>query len=174
MTPHIIVEDNTLVTVTPYNALFLQRIKSSFPIKERKYDPIRRVWSVPHSETNLHLLRSLIQEAYNITPQVFTKDGDLQATHNISIDVTSKYAILKIPETAGQKEIKTAFYSIAKKLHPDVSDADKEFFELAKKAYDTLKDPRKRKKYDLARRLLTSKLEKDTGLRLTSRDLTSF
>ena len=63
---------------------------------------------------------------------------------------TSYYDILKVPKEASIAQIKKAFFDIAKKYHPDTNkdpDAPKKFIE-AKKAYEILSDPNKRKEYD--------------------------
>lgn len=61
------------------------------------------------------------------------------------------YKILGVAKNASDKEIKEAFRRQARKYHPDVNkekDAEKRFKEIAE-AYEVLKDPEKRKKYDL-------------------------
>jgi curved DNA-binding protein len=60
------------------------------------------------------------------------------------------YEIMGVPRTATQDEIKAAYRSLARKYHPDVnkaSDAEDKFKELGE-AYEVLRDPEKRKKYD--------------------------
>lgn len=60
------------------------------------------------------------------------------------------YAILGVQKNASEDEIKAAYRKLARKYHPDVSkekDAEAKFKEVAE-AYQTLKDPEKRKAYD--------------------------
>jgi len=60
------------------------------------------------------------------------------------------YAILGIPKTAGQAEIKKAYRKLARELHPDTNKdpgAEKRFKE-ANEAHAVLSDPAKRKQYD--------------------------
>ncbi len=61
------------------------------------------------------------------------------------------YEILGLQRGATQKEIKTAYYSLAKAYHPDVNkanpDAEKQFQEV-QQAYEVLKDEEKRTMYD--------------------------
>ncbi len=61
------------------------------------------------------------------------------------------YEILGVARTASQDEIKSAYRGLAKKYHPDVNrapDAEDKFKELGE-AYEVLRDPEKRKQYDL-------------------------
>ncbi|XP_064415255.1 dnaJ heat shock protein family (Hsp40) member A3a [Latimeria chalumnae] len=61
------------------------------------------------------------------------------------------YQVLGVPKTATQKEIKKAYYQLAKKYHPDTNKDDpqakEKFAELAE-AYEVLSDEVKRKQYD--------------------------
>ncbi len=60
------------------------------------------------------------------------------------------YNKLEIDKSATQKDIQAAYRRLARKYHPDVNkekDAE-EKFKLINEAYEVLKDPDKRKKYD--------------------------
>src|SRR5687767_3400661 len=62
------------------------------------------------------------------------------------------YAILGIPATATQEEIKLAYRKLAKKLHPDINPGNahiEEKFKEVSEAYNTLCDEETRRKYDL-------------------------
>ncbi|XP_007522052.2 dnaJ homolog subfamily A member 3, mitochondrial isoform X2 [Erinaceus europaeus] len=61
------------------------------------------------------------------------------------------YQILGVPRNASQKDIKKAYYQLAKKYHPDTNKDDpkaKEKFSQLAEAYEVLSDEMKRKQYD--------------------------
>jgi len=61
------------------------------------------------------------------------------------------YKILGVPKTASQEEIKQSYRKLALKHHPDKNQGNRESEERFKEigeAYEVLKDPEKRKKYD--------------------------
>lgn len=66
------------------------------------------------------------------------------------MDYKDYYATLGVKKDASQEEIQKAYRKLARKYHPDVNkdaDAEVKFKEIGE-AYEVLKDPDKRKKYD--------------------------
>ena len=66
------------------------------------------------------------------------------------MDYKDYYAILGVPKTASQADIKKAYRKLARELHPDTNkdpDAEKRFKD-ANEAHAVLSDPEKRKQYD--------------------------
>ncbi len=60
------------------------------------------------------------------------------------------YEILGVPRDASQQQIQSAYRKLARKYHPDINkdkDAEDKFKKI-NEAYEVLKDPEKRKKYD--------------------------
>lgn len=58
------------------------------------------------------------------------------------------YEILGVSKTASADEIKKAFRRLAVKYHPDKEGGDEAKFKEANEAYEVLKDPSKRQRYD--------------------------
>ena len=100
----------------------------------------------------------------NFYPNSFSKLCDIQQTQvstsrkiHGSNNLYSKnyYEILGVSEKASVKEIKKAYYDLAKKNHPDVAkdnpNAAKKFAEISE-AYEVLEDDNKRAEYDASRR----------------------
>jgi curved DNA-binding protein len=66
------------------------------------------------------------------------------------MDYKDYYAILGVPKTASQAEIKRAYRKLARELHPDTNkdpEAERRFKD-ANEAHAVLADPEKRKQYD--------------------------
>src|SRR6476661_5784640 len=66
------------------------------------------------------------------------------------------YAVLGVPSTATQDEIKKAYRKLAKKYHPDANANDAkaaERFKEISEAYNVVGDAEKREQYDEMRRL---------------------
>jgi curved DNA-binding protein len=68
----------------------------------------------------------------------------------MSVEYKDYYKILGVDRNADESEIKKAYRKLAHKYHPDVNkdpEAENKFKEISE-AYEVLKDPEKRKKYD--------------------------
>lgn len=70
------------------------------------------------------------------------------------MDYKDYYGVLDIPPNADKKVIQQTFRKLARKYHPDVNpgnDEAEEKFKTINEAYQVLKDPEQRKKYDQLR-----------------------
>jgi curved DNA-binding protein len=66
------------------------------------------------------------------------------------VEYKDYYQTLGVPRSASQQDVQKAYRKLARKLHPDISkapDAEAKFKEITE-AYEVLKDPEKRRKYD--------------------------
>ncbi|HMQ02699.1 MAG TPA: J domain-containing protein [Pyrinomonadaceae bacterium] len=73
------------------------------------------------------------------------------------------YETLKVTPKAGSREIKSAYRKLARKLHPDRNNGSEETaraFAAIAEAYEVLRDPVERSKYD--RRLLRAQFDRET------------
>lgn len=68
----------------------------------------------------------------------------------MGVEYEDYYSVLGVDRDASQEEIQKAYKTKAKKYHPDVSDEPdaEEKFKKLNEAYQVLKDPEKRQKYD--------------------------
>ena len=69
----------------------------------------------------------------------------------MSLQYKDYYAMLGVPRTASDADIKKAFRKLAREHHPDVAKNKKqaeEKFKEINEAYEVLGDPAKRKRYD--------------------------
>ncbi|HOO64455.1 MAG TPA: DnaJ domain-containing protein, partial [Synergistaceae bacterium] len=68
----------------------------------------------------------------------------------MGIDYKDYYAILGVERGASSEEIRKAYRKLARKYHPDINksaEAEGRYLEI-NEAYEVLKDPEKRAKYD--------------------------
>ena len=73
----------------------------------------------------------------------------------MSVKFEDYYKVLGVSRSATQEELQSAFRKLARKYHPDVSkepDAEEQFKKI-NEAYEVLKDPETRRRYDVDRRV---------------------
>ncbi|KAF8060045.1 DnAJ-like protein [Scenedesmus sp. PABB004] len=76
------------------------------------------------------------------------------------------YEVLGVPRTASEQEIKKSYYKLAKKYHPDTNKDDPaaaKLFTEVSKAYETLRDPEKRRLHDALGRDGMERMEAEGG-----------
>lgn len=82
------------------------------------------------------------------------------------INFKDYYELLDVSPKASQKEISSKYKTFAKKYHPDINDSDPElvnYFKEISEAYNVLKDPERRKKYDILRKHFMKKKGKSSS-----------
>lgn len=82
---------------------------------------------------------------------VVANQGTRQFHVSASLSKKDFYDVLGVPRNANQKDIKKAYYQLAKKYHPDTNKGDPESakkFQEVSEAYEILSDETKRQQYD--------------------------
>ena len=158
--PHIVLDPAAVIVVMPFDVDAKEELKRQIPFEQRTWDPKSKCWKLSLTKENYTKAFKILSDHFEMfrrKPLVFNKGGDVQATFDAAIDNTSHYTILKIEEDATKEEVKKAYRKLAIKIHPDRNPDDKraaDLFILVQKAYTTLHDVKKRKRYDTARRLI--------------------
>ncbi|WBW74725.1 mitochondrial DNAJ domain protein Mdj1 [Schizosaccharomyces osmophilus] len=89
----------------------------------------------------------ILRNAATVRPQRFQR---FFHASNVAHDMTDPYKTLGVSKTASPKEIKSAYYKLAKQYHPDANpdkSAQEKFVDI-KQAYELLQDPEKKKAFD--------------------------
>lgn len=86
-------------------------------------------------------------------PPAILTDPCVRKFHTSTVRAAKKsyYDVLGVSKNASSKEIKKAYYQLAKKYHPDVNKKDpssSQKFQEVSEAYEVLSDESKRKQYD--------------------------
>lgn len=102
--------------------------------------------------SRLHNLKHI--KAYNNTRRVSKSAPYRSIMFTVRTEKESLYDILGIKPSSSQADIKKAYYTLAKKYHPDFNPNDDEGsnFKKVQTAYEILSNPHSRQSYDIEHR----------------------
>ena len=155
--PHLTLGKTAFKWASPYNPDAVSDLKT-LPLNQRKWDKVKRVWELAPTKDVFLFMIEHSKRYYGTEPELLT-DGTISAKEFLegkAVDQSTHYATLRVKPTATATELKKAFYKLAAQEHPDQG-GDHDLFIAIKRAYDVLKDPMKRKRYDAALRLMNKK-----------------
>jgi len=154
--PHIIVRKNQIAVRFPFDLTVKDELKAAVPFAQRKWEPSTKYWVLSSTKENFEHAKRILNKKWGPDVIVLNETGNPQITFDTSIDTSSYYTILEISEDASAKEIKKAYRSLIVQLHPDKAqgEVDTKYFHLVQRAYETLKDEKRRKAYDLSRSVM--------------------
>ncbi|XP_076319570.1 dnaJ homolog l(2)tid, mitochondrial isoform X2 [Tachypleus tridentatus] len=122
-----------------YFRYYIQHVKcccSSFTVICRRASNVRLVQRSVYPNNRNFVLNTVVSRKFHTTSVSWRSDY---------------YEVLGIARNASQKDIKKAYYQLAKKYHPDTNRGDPEAakkFQEVSEAYEVLSDDNKRKQYD--------------------------
>jgi hypothetical protein len=151
--PHLVLRREEFVFAFPFDQDAVNDLKR-LPLNQRKWDPKFRLWRLSPTKDVLLFVIELSQKFYGIDP-VLMSDGISvdDIIRGKTVDNSTFYSVLGIHNKASELEIKRAFRQKAAEYHPDKG-GDVENFHKIRVAYETLKDPKKRKRYDAALKVM--------------------
>ncbi|XP_023321976.1 protein tumorous imaginal discs, mitochondrial-like [Eurytemora carolleeae] len=130
----------------PFQSIFTRSYSSgSLVLNLKKFS------SVTFSSTSLFSSNHSITSCSSICFTSYSfSSGNRQLHSSSRLSSKDYYSTLGVSKSSSQKEIKKAYYQLAKKFHPDTNkdpDAAKKFQEVSE-AYEVLGDEDKRKQFD--------------------------
>ena len=154
--PSLVISKVDMILAMPYNEGMLSDFKTKIPFKDRRWDGEKKVWHLTTNPDTILAVCDLTKRYYNgKLPEIRTDDISLEDIMSGNfIDRSTYYTVLGVQSTATEKEIRKAFFKLAKQYHPDKG-GDTEHFHLVREAYEVLTDVNRRKRYDAALRLMS-------------------
>jgi len=58
------IENNKILIKTPYDSLFIQKLKKTFTDSERSYDEAQKLWRIKYTQENYQLIEEIVREHF--------------------------------------------------------------------------------------------------------------
>ena len=137
-TARIKVLGERIVWKAPRNPTAVAALKKLVPARHRQYNDTTKEWIIDASY--LAGLQKLGEAHFD---QVIILESKRPSSYD------TYYGVLGIERTATAKEIKKAYFNLAKQYHPDKGGSP-QLFHRVQRAYETLSDDKLRARYDAA------------------------
>jgi len=149
--PSLVISKVDMILAMPYNPDMLGDFKVKIPFKDRRWDGDKKVWHLTTNPATILAVCDLTKKYYEgKLPEIRTNDVSLEDIMNGNfIDRSTYYTVLGVESDADEKEIRKAFFALAKQYHPDKG-GDTDHFHIVREAYEVLTDMNRRKRYDAA------------------------
>ncbi|XP_067944803.1 protein tumorous imaginal discs, mitochondrial-like isoform X2 [Watersipora subatra] len=133
-----------------YSSIILSRLILSRSIVN--HDCYKAITAMTGLATNAGTIKLLHSDNLLQTSRNFHYARELHTTSRQFAKTRNFYEVLGVPKNASAKDIKKAYYQLAKKYHPDTNKDDpqahRKFTEVSE-AYEVLSDSDQRKQYDM-------------------------
>lgn len=151
--PHLVLRKEEFVFAFPFDEGAVNDLKR-LPLNQRKWDPRFRLWRLSPTKDVLLFVIELSQKFYGTDPVLMTDGVTVdEIIRGKTVDNSTFYSVLGVKNNATAEELKRAFRQKATEYHPDKG-GDVENFHKIRVAYETLKEPKKRKRYDAALKMM--------------------
>jgi len=117
-----------------------KEFKKEYPERYKEIVPAITALILPDAKEKLITKGKLTQEEAELfsAPEVWGEIGAMKIVSGKAMTKVTARQILKLGKKATQKEITSAYRSLAHQYHPDIPGGKKTSFKLVKEAYDTL------------------------------------
>lgn len=170
--PRVRLEKTCIMFSFPYSEAAVSMVKA-LPREYRTWNAQERYWRLSPRKECFQVVVDVSTKVFGTTPDMSIADGvDTSAYFAKAIDTTSYYAILEVDPSATPDVIKKAYRKKIVHAHPDRGGSEADFIAI-QRAYECLSDPKKRKRYDIARKVVAGELTMGNKVTDSARGMTS-